>query len=104
MSPWTTCPAPFPTSTRSSISSFATIASPKCTRCRASCSSRGALIRQLLRYLAEHGYYGDGDVDALVAKRVESLRNPSGKSFEDRTPDGRDLPDRPPQGRLAAAR
>ena len=32
-----------------------------------------------LRYLAEHGYYGDGDVDALVAQRVESLRNPTGQ-------------------------
>ena len=42
-----------------------------------------------LRYLAEHGYYGDGDVEAQVAQRVESLRNPSGKSFEDHTPDGR---------------
>jgi PAS domain-containing protein len=42
-----------------------------------------------LRYLAEHGYYGEGDVDALVARRVESLRNPSGRSFEDRAPDGR---------------
>ncbi len=42
-----------------------------------------------LRYLAEHGYYGDGDVDALVAERVESLRNPSDKTFEDHTPDGR---------------
>jgi adenylate cyclase len=42
-----------------------------------------------LRHLAENGYYGDGDVDALVAQRVESLRNPSGKSFDDRTPDGR---------------
>ena len=42
-----------------------------------------------LRYLAEHGYYGEGDVDAMVERRVESLRNPSGKSFEDRTPDGR---------------
>jgi class 3 adenylate cyclase/PAS domain-containing protein len=42
-----------------------------------------------LRFLAEHGYYGEGDVDALVAKRVESLRNPSNKTFEDRTPDGR---------------
>lgn len=42
-----------------------------------------------LRYLATHGYYGDGDVDALVAKRVESLRNPSRNTFEDRTPDGR---------------
>ena len=42
-----------------------------------------------LRYLAENGYYGEGDVDALVAQRVESLRNPSGQSFEDRAPDGR---------------
>jgi class 3 adenylate cyclase/PAS domain-containing protein len=42
-----------------------------------------------LRYLATQGYYGDGDVEALVARRVESLRNPSGKAFEDRTPDGR---------------
>ncbi len=44
----------------------------------------------LLRYfLAEHGYYGDGDVEELVARRVDSLRNPSGLAFEDRTPDGR---------------
>ena len=42
-----------------------------------------------LRYLAENGYYGDGDTEALVAERVESLRNPSGKTFEDHTPDGR---------------
>jgi PAS domain-containing protein len=42
-----------------------------------------------LRYLAEHGYYGEGDVDALVAQRVDSLRNPSGRSFEDHSPDGR---------------
>jgi class 3 adenylate cyclase/PAS domain-containing protein len=42
-----------------------------------------------LRYLAENGYYGKGDTDALVAKRVESLRNPSGRSFEDHAPDGR---------------
>ncbi len=44
---------------------------------------------QFLRYLATHGYYGEGDVNDLVARRVESLRNPTGKSFEDRTPDGR---------------
>ena len=42
-----------------------------------------------LRYLAEHGYYGAGDPEALVAKRVESLRNPTNQWFEDRTPDGR---------------
>ena len=41
-----------------------------------------------VRYLAEHGYFGEGDVEALVAKRVESLRNPSDKTFETRTPDG----------------
>jgi adenylate cyclase len=42
-----------------------------------------------LRYLAENGYYGPGDADALVARRIESLRNPTGKTFEDTTPDGR---------------
>ena len=44
---------------------------------------------EFLRYLATHGYYGEGDVEAQVARRVESLRNPTGASFEDRTPDGR---------------
>ncbi len=44
---------------------------------------------EFLRYLAEHGYYGEGDVDTLVAERVASLRNPSNKAFEDQTPDGR---------------
>jgi PAS domain-containing protein len=42
-----------------------------------------------LRYLAENGYYGACDIEAEVAKRVESLRRPSGSSFEDHTPDGR---------------
>ncbi len=42
-----------------------------------------------LRFLAENGYYGPGEVEALVAKRVESLRHPSNKAFEDKTPDGR---------------
>ena len=49
----------------------------------------GRPYADLLRYLAENGYYGEGDVSDLVAKRVESLRNPTGKSLEDRTPDGR---------------
>jgi PAS domain S-box-containing protein len=49
----------------------------------------GRFYPDFLRYLAENGYYGEGEVDALVAKRVESLRNPTGKSFEDHTPDGR---------------
>ncbi len=48
----------------------------------------GRFYPDFLRYLAEHGYYGDGDVDALVAERVESLHNPSNKTFEDHTPDG----------------
>jgi len=41
-----------------------------------------------LRYLAEHGYYGDGDVETLVAPRIESLRNPTGIAFEDHAPNG----------------
>jgi class 3 adenylate cyclase/PAS domain-containing protein len=49
----------------------------------------GRPYSDFLRYLAEHGYYGEGDVDALVARRVDSLRNPSGRSFEDHAPDGR---------------
>jgi class 3 adenylate cyclase len=49
----------------------------------------GRPYADFLRYLAENGYYGPGDVEAQVARRVESFRNPSGKSFEDHTPDGR---------------
>src|SRR5262245_33935299 len=49
----------------------------------------GRFYPDFLRYLAINGYYGAGDVDVLVAERVESLRNPSGRSFEDHTPDGR---------------
>lgn len=50
---------------------------------------RGRPYPDFLRYLAVNGYYGEGAPDALVARRVESLRDPGGKSFEDRTPDGR---------------
>ncbi len=50
---------------------------------------RGRSYPTFLRHLAEQGYYGDGDVDTLVASRVKSLRNPSEGSFEDRTPDNR---------------
>jgi PAS domain-containing protein/class 3 adenylate cyclase len=49
----------------------------------------GCFYPKFLRYLAENGYYGKGDIEALVGKRVESLRNPTGVSFEDHTPDGR---------------
>ncbi|MEO8751898.1 MAG: PAS-domain containing protein [Casimicrobiaceae bacterium] len=48
----------------------------------------GRPYANLLRYLAEHGYYGDGDIDALVDRRIQSLRNPTGKTFEDRLPNG----------------
>jgi adenylate cyclase len=49
----------------------------------------GRPYTDFLRFLGANGYYGDGNVDALVAKRVDSLRNPSDQSFEDHTPDGR---------------
>ena len=42
-----------------------------------------------LRHLAQNGYYGAGDIDTLVARRVDSLRKPTDATFEDRTPDGR---------------
>jgi class 3 adenylate cyclase/PAS domain-containing protein len=43
----------------------------------------------VLRYLAERGYCGAGDVEATVEERLVSLRHPTGRHFEDRTPDGR---------------
>jgi class 3 adenylate cyclase/PAS domain-containing protein len=49
----------------------------------------GQPYSQFLRHLATHGYYGECDVDSTVARRVESLRHPTEKSFEDITPDGR---------------
>ena len=48
----------------------------------------GGHLPDLFRYLAENGQYGPGDIDALVAERIESVRNPSDKVFEDRTLDG----------------
>ena len=38
----------------------------------------GRSYPEFLRYLAEHGYYGEGHIDAHVAGRIESLRNPTG--------------------------
>jgi adenylate cyclase len=49
----------------------------------------GRYYPDFLRYLAVNGYYGKGDIEGLVARRIESLRNPSGESFEDHSPDGR---------------
>ncbi len=48
----------------------------------------GSDYRAFIRYLAENGYYGDGDVEELIAKRIESVRNPAGERFEDHRPDG----------------
>jgi len=42
-----------------------------------------------LKYLADHGYYGEGDLDAFVAQRVEAIRNPSGTTLDHRTAEGR---------------
>jgi class 3 adenylate cyclase len=50
---------------------------------------RGRSYIDVFRYFAEHGWYGEGDVDALVDKRVQSLRNPTGAAFEDHPPNGR---------------
>ena len=87
--PWTTCRARSFTRIKLSTSSFVTSASKRCIAAPRELLEPGQPYPNFLRYLAEHGYYGEGDVEALVAKRVESLRNPSGKTFEDMTPDGR---------------
>ena len=52
----------------------------------------------LLRYLAEHGYYGEGDVEALVARRVESLRNPTRQHVRGPFPGRPRLPHLSPAG------
>ena len=51
--------------------------------------ARGRSYHDVFRFLAERGYYGPGDIEAHVAKRVESMRNPSGKALDDFAPDGR---------------
>src|SRR5918994_1165831 len=63
--------------------------SKTCIRLRANCLEPGRPYPEFLRFLADNGYYGEGDRAALVAKRIASLRNPSSTSFEDRAPDGR---------------
>jgi PAS domain-containing protein len=91
ISRWTTCRARCPISTKRSISSSAMTASRTSTRCRGKLLQPGRPYVGLLNYLAKNGYYGEGDVEALVDKRMESLRNPTGQAFEDRIPDGRVL-------------
>ncbi|MEO8485625.1 MAG: PAS-domain containing protein [Betaproteobacteria bacterium] len=41
------------------------------------------------RFAAERGWYGEGEIAALVDQRVASVRNPTGKAFDDFLPDGR---------------
>ena len=62
---------------------------PRCIRFPGSCSRPGRPYPEFLRYLAEHGYYGEGDVERWSHAACESLRNPTGIAFEDRTPDSR---------------
>jgi PAS domain S-box-containing protein len=51
--------------------------------------SPGEPYTGFLRYLAEHGYYGEGDLDAFVAQRVEAIRNPLDTTIDHKTPEGR---------------
>ena len=41
----------------------------------------GRPYAEFLRHLAIHGYYGPGDPEAQVARRIESIRHPTGQSF-----------------------
>lgn len=49
----------------------------------------GRPYEDFLRYLAEHGYYGEGDPDVFVAQRLEVIRDPSDTTVDHKTPDGR---------------
>jgi len=48
----------------------------------------GESYENVFRFRAERGDYGSGKVDDLVAERVDSLKNPNDKVFEDITPNG----------------
>ena len=85
----TTCPGALVYTDENLDVVFATTASGRCIRSPPICSGPAAPIQSSCAHLATHGYYGKGDAEAQVARRVESLRNPTGKSFEDITPDGR---------------
>ena len=67
----------------------ATTASPRCTRCRGSCWSRGRPYRSSCASLRSTATTATATSIRSVAARVESLRNPTGQTFEDRTSDGR---------------
>jgi class 3 adenylate cyclase/PAS domain-containing protein len=51
--------------------------------------TRGQSYERVFRWLAERGYYGPGDIEPYVARRIESMRNPTGQAFDDYAPDGR---------------
>lgn len=51
----------------------------------------GADFESFIRYNAERGEYGSGDVDALIKTRVEAARNFQPHDFERTRPDGRIL-------------
>jgi signal transduction histidine kinase len=55
----------------------------------------GASLEEITRYFASHAYYGDGDVDALVAERVQALLSGNARRLESMLPDGRCLEVRP---------
>ncbi|CDO38854.1 PAS domain-containing hybrid sensor histidine kinase/response regulator [Novosphingobium sp. KN65.2] len=49
----------------------------------------GAPIEELIRHNATRGHFGEGDVDAVVERRLEPLREGRAHSFERRSSDGR---------------
>jgi hypothetical protein len=53
------------------------------------CCSRASPIPAFLVISRENGYYGDGDSTPHVARRVESLRNPSGRRSRTARPTAR---------------
>ena len=55
----------------------------------------GAPFAEIVRHFASHGYYGDGDVDALVAERIAAMQAGGAPRLEMSLADGRCLEVRP---------
>jgi signal transduction histidine kinase len=55
----------------------------------------GAPISEIMRHFASHGYYGEGDVDTLVAERIAAMEAGGAPRLEMNLPDGRCLEVRP---------
>ena len=49
----------------------------------------GRSYRDMIKFFAENGAYGDGDVEAIIADRLDSIRNPTDRVLETHSPDGR---------------